>query len=192
MNTAMLFFFIGINSLISFANAYGAGAMLKQTNRLGGWPKVVNWASLVMAGSGWTWVTLTIITLIASAFQLLEPALLAAMFNVGFLFLIIPLVGSGFVLWAHSLIRFYKRRDLASGAVAGWNTFAQINNMVRIFQVLPELLESLVKVVTHKDAIKITGPIILSFGSGILITYGIARWAYNRHGDTLEVTADMF
>ena len=47
-----------------------------------------------------------------------------------YLFCIITMIPTGFYIWLKSLKNFFERKTLANGLTAGWNTYAQVHNMV--------------------------------------------------------------
>lgn len=193
MSYLILLAFLVINSVISFINAYGAGAMYSEAKAIGGWTRAVNVSALVMAACGFSWVLLTIETMIVSVLGYLDPAQVEAMFNLGWLFLIIPTIGSGFVLWAHSLMRAFKTRRFGDVGVAGWNTFAQAHNIYSAAKHAPSAVESVLEVLgDSKDGRKLMAIIlfvIVALGGGIFTTISIARWADKRHA--IDITSDF-
>lgn len=190
MEILVLFFFLVLNGAISFLNAYGAGAMYSEAKAVGGWTRVVNVSALIMAACGWSWVILTIETIVVVTTGYLEPVEAEAMFNLGYLFLIIPIIGSGFALWANSLIRAFKTRRFGDIGVAGWNTFAQAHNIYNAAKYAPGAIESVMNAFgKSKDGRKLLAIIlfvIIALGGGILITVAIARWADRTHA--IDVT----
>lgn len=191
MEYLVLFIFLIVNSVISFLNAYGAGAMYSEAKVIGGWTRVVNISALIMAVCGWSWVILTIETIIVVTTGYLEPVEAEAMFNLGYLFLIVPIIGSGFALWAHSLIRAFKTRSLGDIGVAGWNTFAQVHNVYTAAKHAPGAIQSVMnafgKSKEGRKLLAIILLVIIALGGGILITIAIARWADKNHA--IDVTA---
>jgi len=51
-------------------------------------------------------------------------------FSLWYLLVIFPILGSGIIIWVHSVREAINRRDFASIATAGWNTYANISNFV--------------------------------------------------------------
>ncbi len=190
MEFLILFFFLILNSVISFVNAFGAGAMYSEARAIGGWTRVVNVSALVMAACGWSWVILTIETILVVITGYLTPEEAMAMFNLGWLFLIVPAVGSGFALWGYSLVRAFKTRQWGDVAVAGWNTFAQAHNVYSMAKHAPDAIESVLKVFgKSKDGSKLLAiliMVIIALGGGVLITIAIARWADKNNAIAVE------
>ena len=192
MEFLILFVLLVVNAGISFLNAYGAGAMYSEAKAIGGWSRIVNVSALIMAACGWSWVLLTIETIAAVTLGYLTPEEGQAMFSLGYLFLIIPLIGSGFALWANSLVRAYKTRKFGDVGVAGWNTFAQVHNVYSAAKHAPGAFKSVMDVFgKSKDGRKLLAIILLvivALGGGFFITFAIARWADKKHA--IDITSD--
>lgn len=186
----VLFFFLIVNSLISFLNAYGAGAMYSEAKAIGGWTRAVNVSALIMAACGWSWVILTIETIIIVLTGRLEPGEAQAMFNLGWLFLAIPIIGSGFVLWANSLVRAFKTRKVGDIMVGGWNTFAQFHNVYSVAKNAPGAIDSVIKAFSKskdgRNLLLILILVIIALGGGILITIAIARWSDRKNAIAVD------
>ena len=161
-----------------------------EAKAIGGWTRVVNISALVMAACGWSWVILTLETIIVVIIGYLEPWEAEAMFNLGYLMIIVPLIGSGFSLWANSLVRAYKTRRVADYGVAGWNTFAQAHNIYSAARHAPGAIQSVVKAFgkskSGRKLLAIILLVIIALGGGTLITIAIARWADRQHAISAE------
>lgn len=193
MQYLLLLVLLIVNSVISALNAYGAGASYSEAKAIGGWTRTVNIAALVMAAVGWSWVILTIETMVVVTLGYLTPEEGEAMFSLGYLIMIVPLIGSGFALWVNSLIRAYQTRRLGDIGVAGWNTFAQVHNIYSAAKHAPGAVESVVKVFGSlgkskggRQLVLIILLVVVALGGGVLITIAIARWADRNHA--IQVT----
>ncbi len=158
---------------------------MTEAKEAGGFIRVVNLSALVMAACGWTWVILAIETILVVVLGYFEPEEAEVMFNLGYILIIFPVIGSGFSLWGHSLLVAYKRRRMGDMVVAGWNTFAQVHNVVSVTRHLPEAISSVVeglgKSKSGRKALAIILLVIVALGGGILITVVIAKWADDNH-----------
>ncbi len=96
-----------------------------------------------MSACGFTWCYLVIYAFVAMTFNLADPQLIEAAFNLGYVMIIFPIIGSGMAIWIHSVIVAYRERSAASVGVAAWNTFAQAYNIYGAFRGLPDILKSL-------------------------------------------------
>lgn len=161
------------------------------------------WAGAIMAVCGFfalyifpvTWLmqSLHIFEVYGSllGYQDLSATAVAGMvdsiYNVAYLVMIVPILGSGFVIWINSLIVAYRRRTLGSIAVAGWNSFAQISNTVNAVKFVPSAFKGLGKAFSGKKGgqalaylLIILLPIVLSLGAAIATTAAIMHAADER------------
>jgi len=143
-----------VNLAISWFNAHFAGKTWIESK---GTPaRILNWAALVMSVCGFIWVYGVVLGFIAASlpgfnyvpdkgypiwieftwehFTHLQEAT--------YLFILIPMLGSGLIIWIYSLVEAWKRRDLASGGVAAWNTYANVSNIMSAFRYAPGVFES--------------------------------------------------
>jgi hypothetical protein len=139
-----------------------------------------------MSACGFTWVYLTILTMLTVAGGWLTPEWGEVMFKLGYLVVILPILGSGFGIWAHSLVRAYRRRTFGSVAVAGWNTYANMSNTWQAASHAPSFLRDVIDAFGGKGksrskdgaaALIVILLVILAVAGGFLTTMGIARWA---------------
>jgi hypothetical protein len=188
MNMLLLFGLLVLNFGISFWNAYASGAYLTESKIVGGWARFVTWCGLVMSACGFTWVYLTILTMVTISAGYLTQEQGQAMFELGYLVIILPVLGSGFGIWAHSLAVAFRERNLGSVAVAGYNTFAQGYNTWQAARHAPGAFQHVLKVLSPKGKgskdsgaiILIVLLVILALAGGSMTTAAIAKWADKR------------
>ena len=189
MNELVLLLFLALNFGISFWNAYASGAYLTESKVIGGWTRFITWCGLVMSACGFTWVYLSILTMIAVAAQWLTPEWGMVMFKLGYLIIILPILGSGFGIWAHSIAHAYRRRSFGSVAIAGWNTYAQFRNTWEAASHAPSFMRDVMDAFISKDrrsskdgaaAMVAVLLVILAVAGGAMTTGAIARWADRR------------
>ena len=97
-----------------------------------------------MAAIGFTWVYLIIIAMIAGPEGLgtLSADRVQQLMSLGYLAIILPLIGSGLAITVQSWAAFWQRRDFGNAAIAAWNTYAQINNLVGAVREVPSALST--------------------------------------------------
>jgi hypothetical protein len=116
----------------------------------------MTWMGAIMSACGFTWCYLVVIGFVGAVtpmtlideeaeagVMLLQAESLQAFFDLGYIVIIFPILGSGLAITVHSWRAFARRRSLGSGAVAGWNTFAQVHNTYRAAQAIPGVLDRL-------------------------------------------------
>jgi hypothetical protein len=190
----MILVFFVVNLLISILNAWGVGRTWDSTKAKGGLAHFMTWMGAIMAACGFTWCYMVVFGFAATHITttddatgvtspLLDAASLQAFYDLGYLVIIFPILGSGLAITISSWRAFARRRSLGTGAVAGWNTFAQIHNTYRAVQAIPGVFERLGdffggksssssgdgkgKIVVILVAVAVLG--------GILTTYGIVQ-----------------
>jgi hypothetical protein len=133
-----------INLLISAYNALVVGRSWADVKAIGStWQKIVVISAFVMSGCGFTWCYLIIFGLIAIGLGILDTESIAAMIELGYVAIILPILGSGLAIWIDSVSTAYRRRDLGSIGTAAWNTFAQAHNTYSALTNLGPILKSL-------------------------------------------------
>ncbi len=186
MNPLLLLLLLVLNFGISFWNAYASGSFLTESKIVGGWPRFIVWCGLIMSGCGFTWVYLTILTMVAVGTETLTPEWGNVMFKLGYLIIILPILGSGLGIWLHSVMEAFRQRSFGSVAVAGWNTFAQVNNTWQAARHAPSAFKEVVGAFgskrgkSSKDgaaALLVILLVILAVCGGAMTTAAIARWA---------------
>ncbi|KKS74783.1 hypothetical protein A3J20_01850 [Candidatus Gottesmanbacteria bacterium RIFCSPLOWO2_02_FULL_42_29] len=196
MNELILFGMLILNFGISWWNAWSAGRFWTEAKVVGGWVRVIVWAAVVMAAVGFTWVYLTLLTVGAVIGELLTYEQASVMFDLGYLILIPALLGSGTVIWIHSLIVAWKRRNLGDVAVAAWNTYAHARNVWTAASHSGDALENVMKFFfggkrkSSKDsaaALLIILLVILALTGGIITTALIVRHADKNYA--MDVTS---
>jgi hypothetical protein len=144
--TALLIVFIwAVNFSISWWNAYYCGKSWADSKLTGGFPRLLVWCGAIMSASGFTWCYGILLAFIGQWIGKLTPEQVEGLLNATYLFVIIPIIGSGLIIWLNSVYVAYKRRSLLNIGVAGWNTFAQIYNLVSAFKNVPQAFSFLTK-----------------------------------------------
>lgn len=116
------------------------------------------------------------------------------MFNLGYLIIIGPVIFSGFGLTIHSYVMAWKRRTFPDLAVAGWNTFAQFNNVYQAARHAPGAWDSVLKGLTggkskDKGGAIIILLVILALVGGTMTTIAIVRKADREYVENLATNA---
>lgn len=186
MSTLTLAFWLTLTFTISFWNAFASGAYLTESKLVGGWSRLLVWCGLIMSGCGFTWVYLTLLAIGALKAEWLTPEWAEVMFKLGYLVIILPVLGSGLGIWIHSLMQAYRRRSFGSVAVAGWNTYAQVRNTWEAASNAPNFLEDVVDAFASKRgksskdgamAVLVLVLVVIAVLGGAITTGLIARWA---------------
>lgn len=137
MNALLIIGLLILNVLISVWNCYAVGTAWKDTMALGGWfNKTLLWSGIIQSGIGFSmpiiWMFGIILSLgestVFTAVEINETT--KSTFYFWYILVILPAIGSGLAIWAHAIREVYRRRDFTSFAVAGFNSFTQVHNVV--------------------------------------------------------------
>jgi hypothetical protein len=122
--------------------------MWSESKAVGGSFRVLSVAGYVMAVAGFTMVYGCLLLLLAPYVIAMIPSLRG--FNTGdfmvlasdmiYVLVLTCVVPSGFIIWYHSAVRFWREKTLKNGLVAGWNTYAQIRNTVNAARQVPSAI----------------------------------------------------
>ena len=179
-----------LNFAISWFNARTCGMFWSEVKMIGGWQKFMGWMGAIMSASGFTWCYMVVLLFGAYYAQPsfvdegdpypIDPEALQAGFSLGYLIIIPGVLFSGLMIWIDSLVQAWRRRDLASMGIAGWNTFAQIHNTYSAMRGVPEAIGSVTEFFggskggSKKDGgVIILVLIVLALAGGILTTWSI-------------------
>ena len=178
----LIFGLMLLNFGISWFNAWSVGKAWVETKEIGGWSRILAWCGAVMSACGFTWVYLILLALGAYALGWLTEEYVEAMLSLGYLVIILPMIGSGLGITIDSWARLARRKDWTSGGVAGWNTFAQGYNTYQAVSAIPDALDSVLKAFTGKKSGKngamaalVIILVILAVTGGAMTTAAIIR-----------------
>lgn len=183
MGMLLLILLLFLNFSISWFNAWSVGRSWADSKAVGGWPRFVIWCAVIMSAAGFTWCYLIILAFGAGAAGLLEYQYVQAALELGYVIIILPVLGSGLGIWMDSLTTAWRRRDAMSIGVAAWNTFAQAHNTYEAARMLPGIFKHLGEVFKGGDSDSAKGKalllvvllVILALCGGVFTTVAIVR-----------------
>jgi hypothetical protein len=161
MSSFWVFVLLIVNFGISWFNAYSVGRSWADSKAVGGWPRFIIWCAAVMSACGFTWCYLIVLTFMAGAAGYLSPRYMQLALEIGYVIIIFPILGSGFGIWMDCLTTAYRRRDFASIATAGWNTYAQIHNTYQAASMLPDIFKDIMKGLSEGDSDDAKGKLVI-------------------------------
>ena len=201
MDILFLILMLGINGLISWWNCRVVGQAWVEVNQLGGfWMKAVVWSGAFQAVVGFSMLYLFALVglgnVVAQFFES-GPAIISQVNNIAmstwYLLIIIPALGTGYILTVHAWIAFARERTLMNAAGAGWNTFASIYNTYHAIDgisssagVLGEAISGALDSDTDAKAKVLILGIILAIGS-LIGGYFTARYLILKYSATLPL-----
>lgn len=183
---------MGLNFAISWFNAWSCGRAWGDAKAAGGWTLFITWCGAIMSACGFTWVYTLLLAFGLGAAGKLSPQLVEGTIQLGYLVIIIPVIGSGLGITAHSLGVFWRRKSLGNGLVGGWNTFAQIHNTVSAIRSVPPILDNVLKLFKNdkKGGLIVLILVLVATIGGILTTAAIIRATARRYSS--KVYDDVF
>lgn len=195
----MIFLLVIINLAISIFNAWSVGRSWAEAKNAGGWTRFMSWMGGVMSAVGFTWIYLILAAEIFGPGGLgkLNAKYVEGMWSLGYLAIVIPLIGSGIAITIDSWAYFWRRRTWGSGGLAAWNTFADIFNIVQAMETVPGALKEVSGLFSSDgdDDASATmakwaiGLAIFAVLAGILTTVFIVRSTMKRHVYNLKLDA---
>jgi len=155
----MIVFLILWNFLISVLNCWYVGKTWAESKAIGGWFRAVTWCAAVMGTCGFIWCNTLVFGFFASTHVGLLPLkyqltdkYLELLFNLGYILVIFPILGSGLGIWLDSIKEAIKHKDGFSIGVAAYNTFAQGYNTYEAAKFLPTVFEKAMKTIEDTDS----------------------------------------
>jgi len=180
----MIFLLLLWNFGISWLNCWFVGRTWVESKAIGGWVRVVTLAAAVMGACGFIWCNLLVIGYVCSThigilpvkYQLTDPYL-QLLWEMGYVLIVFPVLGSGLIIWVDSIKEAYKERDGLSIGIAAYNTFAMANNTYEAAKFLPTVFEKISTSLKDSDnkALMFTVYVALavSVGAGLGLAYYI-------------------
>lgn len=188
-----------INLGISACNAWVVGRSWADVKAIGSlWQKILLGCAFIMSGCGFTWCYLIVFALAASWFGWLDSGTVGTMLDLGYVALLLPVLGSGLALWIDSVTTAFRRRDLGSIGTAAWNTYAMAHNTYMAATSLPDILKGLTEFFTGgKDSDRdldaqglVIILVILGIALGFITSYAIVRMSASAYSS--RVMRDMW
>lgn len=185
------------NLLISFWNARVVGqAWGDPSAEYGGFMRVVLWSALVQSMVGFSMPVMMLEALIFRSTGVLSDAALRGMFSLWYLMVIVPLLGTGLVITAHSLVQAYRSRNWGDMAVAGYNTVAMGHNIYEASSGTGSALKSFTDFSSDDErdnggmlVIVVALLVVAALAAGALITWLIVGHYESRTRAELRVAA---
>lgn len=196
----MIILLVLLNLGISVFNSWSVGRGWTETKAVGGFAHFMSWMGAVMAVCGFTWSYTIILAFGAHELGYLSAPYVEGMTRLGYLIVVFPILGSGLAITIQSWAFFWQRRTFGNGAVAGWNTFAQVYNTVSAFRAVPESLGFLGDLLGGKGKDDKDGAmarlmialVILAVVGGVVTAFGIIRTVARKQALDVKWGMDAF
>jgi hypothetical protein len=133
-----------INFGISVWNANSVGKIWTEAKYIGGGVRVLATCGYIMAVAGFTMVySIIIIAIIAATegFGYLSPesSILLVQFisDLSYILIALAVIPTGIIITINSIIVFWRNKNIKTGAIGAWNTFATVSNVVNATRSMP-------------------------------------------------------
>ena len=147
MSYLFLFLLLALNFAISWSNASYVGRYWSESKQVGGSFRVYMVTGYIMAIAGFTmvygYILLLVSPYILPLLKVSQETILAVQSlsaDLIYLFCVATIIPTGFYIWIRSLKTFFEEKTLSAGLTAGWNTFAQVHNVVNAAREVPNAL----------------------------------------------------
>ena len=182
----MIFLLLILNFAVSWFNAWSVGRVWIESKMIGGFFRMTVWCGAIMSACGFTWVYIALLGMLAQSFQWLPAKYIQGIFSLGYLVIIVPVLGSGLGLAVSSWAQFWRQKNLINGGIAAWNTYAQISNMVSAVRFVPEAIGNVLSAFKGEDdeednraLLTMLAVVLAAVGAGVMtaraIILGTAR-----------------
>ena len=170
-----LFLLLALNFAISWSNASYVGRYWSESKQVGRSFRVYMVTGYIMAIAGFTmvygYILLLISPYILPLLKVSQETILAVQSlsaDLIYLFCVATIIPTGFYIWIRSLKTFFEEKTLSAGLTAGWNTFAQIHNVVNAAREVPNSLSRIADALLGKGKKKNDKTIIVALAILIL------------------------
>ncbi len=185
----VLILVVALNFGISWFNAWWVGRSWADSKVIGGRTRVLAWCGGTMSACGFTWCYLVILAMLAVATGFLPMKYIRLSLDIGYVVIVLPVLGSGLAIWLDSVTTAWRRRDAMSVGVAGWNTFAMAQNTHDSATTLPEVFKSIGDTLSGGDdddaeekLVRVAlFLVVIALGGGVFTTIGIVRWTARKY-----------
>jgi hypothetical protein len=192
----MLALLFVLNLVISIFNAWSCGRSWAEARIVGGWARFMAWMGATMSAVGFTWCYAVATCFVAGpgGFNTLTPEQIQMVFELAYLAIIFPALGSGIAITVQSWVHFARERNWGNAGVAIWNSYAQVSNAMDAAQYVPGIWAKASKAWgDSKDKDK-TLPFVLAAVvccAGIVTTALIIRMVASARENELRLEAAM-
>jgi hypothetical protein len=149
-----LIFMLIMSLVISLLNAWSCGKSWTYTKSVGGWSHLLNWAGAVMSACGFTYLYMIPTLFIGESTGWLPLGSVNLSMKLGYIIIMPAVTISGLLITIQSWINFKNSRSFGSGALAAYNTYAQINNTMSAVSFMPAAVRDVYDSITDSGGEK--------------------------------------
>lgn len=142
MTGALMVLLLCWNLFVSWGNAKFVGMNWKE-GRKNGFVWWINICAAIMSACGFTWCYALIISTVGGAFGWIPPEAVKAIQELTYVFVIMPILGSGLGITVYTLRRAWESGDSREIGNAAYNVFAQASNTYDAIVHMPSIFADL-------------------------------------------------
>jgi hypothetical protein len=161
-----------VNLGISIWNAYAVGRAWVESKHAGGFSRLVAWAGAAMSALGFTWCYLSVLSALGAGLGWWSANVSSAALSLGYIVIAIGVLSSGAVIVLDSWASAYRRRSFAGFGVAGYNTFAEMNNAYNAVSGLPAAFHAVISTLRSGDRDRSRGASGVVLGLVLFVLFG--------------------
>ena len=186
----LLLVILAVNGGIATWNAWLVGRVWPLAD--GFFTKLLLVCGFVQSGFGYSSVIIVGLAFGGHTLGYLDQKMVETMFQLWYVPTILAVIGTGSVIWLHSVVEFVRNPSAGGFVVGAWNSYAMYHNVSSAIRELPGAIDgagdALASLGKGKDGAKALVVIVLvaiSIGLGFLMTYIV--FAYGRARTYAEV-----
>lgn len=190
--------FLALNFGISWFNAWSVGRSWADSKAIGGWTRTLAWCGGTMSACGFTWCYLVIVAMVTRATGFLPMKYVDLSLALGYVVIILPVLGSGLAIWLDSMTTAWRKRDAVSVGVASWNTFAMAHDTWEAATTMPDVFKRIGDTLSGGDDDDAEGKLALVtiilvavvLGGGVFTTIAVVRSTARKYATAVLFQTD--
>lgn len=140
-STLLIVCLLAWNTFVSWANAASAGAVWRESRAVGGFPRLLAWATAVQSACGFTLLIVVALAFALGGLHLIPPKVVELLMEFSYLAIIVPLLGSGLIILIQSWRAFFMEKSIGNLMGAAYNTYAMVSNTMDAAREIPSIFD---------------------------------------------------
>jgi len=179
MDHLILVIMLFINFGISWWNAKVCGENWIESKMVGGFYRLLIWCGAIQSAIGFSMIIMVLILFAGQEY--IPPEVMKLAISMWYITIIIPCLGTGYIITVYSWIVAFKERSLANVGTAAWNTFASIHNTYGAVSGIKDSFGSIMSAISDIDDFRAKAFIIAliiavaALAGGIIFTAVLIR-----------------
>jgi hypothetical protein len=139
-----MIFIVVLDIAVAWWNCYSVAQIWNE--RTTTFESLLKWSAVIQSVAGFSVPIVLLLTAIYTgifADSAYVPMVQQGVANLWYAMVVIPVVGSGFIIWGHSVREAIRNRSAANIGVAAYNTVAQVSNTASMLSSLGDVFSGL-------------------------------------------------